>query len=345
MNDPKIRQRIFGDFQGDIALFPKIPRSSSLQFPSEEDKEFLNEVAPYIYEWVEYRKATMQKRIVKNDNPELIFYRNTYEKDSETGITSRVPIVFNSLSVLEEQIDLGAFCWIADCESQGTNEYLLTIDIDLKTRTVTYETLLKYLYEFTEYLDSLHIRYYLVYSGNLSFHIKIPLAYPRNRQGLYGYFLPRTLSFDTLYTRRSEEYPFIILRDALTILIVRYNLENTKYRIVGCDIPRFKKNKRIVFDNRVLTSGGARIPGSYHVRSGGYCRMYQLDTIPKDVAILHEEATREYVRNHPEECLKKPRLGYTQLVDNFKNVMKESNEYYEVNFEKLLYKEELFKNE
>jgi hypothetical protein len=105
---------------------------------------------------------------------------------------------------------------------------------------------------------------------------------------------------------------------------------------VCCRIPRYAKNKYpMVFDNRTQINGGARIPLSFHTKSGRYSIRFKNNKMPDNEAEIIVMCGLEYIAEHP-EVITCPEESKSSLIRNKNKLFSFTDSFMEENFEKLM---------
>lgn len=313
--------------------------NSKIRKPTDAEFEVMLSLSHEIFPYLRGRSATLQKIVVnKLGQQELRFYRHKYNPSYQT-------IVFNTLQDLKDEINKGAFCFIVDSSLMGKGDipkgpYFATIDLD---SDLPLNSQLEYIDKFSSFLRDVGINNYsLMHSGNKSIHYRFSL-WELGEDECHT-ILPRLEQYDTFIRRRSPELRLTYVRDAVEILILAFNtliLEGDEK--VCCRIPRYANKSKypMVFDNRTQINGGARIPLSFHTKSGRFSIIFEKCKMPDNDAEIMAMCSIDYIKEHPEK-VRCPEVSKTDMIKNKNHLFKFTDTFIEDNFEKLVYRDKVF---
>ncbi len=308
---------------------------------SPPDLEQYMELATEIFSWIQDRRATTVRAItVPNKGQELRYYRNYYLEGEKH------PLFYKDIPQLLFEMGRGAFTWIVDShyetpDLEPEGPYCLTLDLD-PTRLIEYSELTQRVGDFWDFCREVGLAPIVLHSGNESFHFRFYVNdFPLDKNP-YGILLPKLISWETYYRRRQHELKMQYLRDSMSILTLAYN-EWTDLSPVGCNFKKFANPNEvdIIFDNRTGIHQGARVPGSWHVKSGRMCRVMPVDFLPDSEAELHARTSFDFIYDNP-HVISKPEFSVTTMERNLKNLLGYTNNYFSSNLSRLIYKEQIF---
>ena len=318
-----------------------IPKSKKSKTYSPPDVEKFAELATEIFDWISKHRATTMRVIVNyRGDQELRYYRNSYYENE------KYPLFYDDVGQLLFEISRGAFAWIVDShyetpQLKPQGPYWLTIDLDPK-RLMEYSEIKARVLDFNDFCKEIGIKPLLIYSGNTSFHFRFLVNdFPADKHPL-GILLPKLTSFETYYRRRENELKIQYLRDAVSILTLAYN-EWTRLAPVGCNFKKYSNPHEfgMIFDNRTGIHQGARVPGSWHSKSGRMCRVYSIDQLPESESELIATSEFDYVYDNP-QVLKMGDISIRIRENNLVNLLRFTNNFYSGNISRLIYKERIF---
>lgn len=313
--------------------------NSHIRKPTHAEFETMLQLCEEIFPYLKNRSATLQKIVVnKIGQQELRFYRHKYTPNYQT-------IVFNTLQDLKDEIKKGAFCFIVDSSLMGKGNipqgpYYATIDLD---SDLPLNSQLEYIDKFSSFLKDVGIsQFSLMHSGNKSIHYRFSL-WELGESELHV-VLPRLEQYETFLRRRGPEIRLTYVRDAVEILILAFNtlvLEGDEK--VCCRIPRYanKSKYSMVFDNRTQINGGARIPLSFHTKSGRFSIVFDKCKMPDNEAEIMSMCSLDYIKEHPER-VRCPEISKMDMIKNKNHLFKFTDSFIEENFEKLVYRDKIF---
>jgi hypothetical protein len=143
--------------------------------------------------------------------------------------------------------------------------------------------------------------------------------------------------------RRDKELSITYIRDAVDMLVLAYNyqLDGKKaLQPLGCRIGKYsnKAHYGIYADNRTGIQTGARIPGSQHIKSGRFCRVFSLANLPDTEYEAKYLTSLDYLQDNL-HFFRRPSFSAHELAGNMQHLMQFVGEWYPANFNRLVQEE------